>query len=214
MILIAESAPGHTKFSGYLGNVGLFLLPIAANSGHAAGSFEFERGTVVLADYRDRAKADALFVSAQCLHNGHCGARYDFYQLLYNRTANSFDVLIRNMITKLDETENDDTDRYFSYTVENAAVQLALLHSASLKFRAYVTADSATPPAFDLNRHIDRAQRVIGGTFVLLVRAFRSSGARERENMVGMLDGLKWTRFETLRSVVAISADANAASHR
>ncbi len=192
----------------------LLLLPIAANSGHAAGSLEFERGIVVLADYRDLAKTDALFVSAQCLRNGYCGARYDFYQLLYNRTANSFDVLIKNMITKMDETENDDSDRYFSYTVENAAVQLVLLHSASLKFRAYVTPDSAKPLAFDLNRHIDRAQRVIGGTFVLLVRAFRSGGARERENMVGMLNGLKWTRFETLRSVAAISADANAASHR
>ncbi len=186
----------------------LLLLPIAANSGHAAGSLEFERGIVVLADYRDLAKTDALFVSAQCLRNGHCGARYAFYKLLYNRTANSFDVLITNMITKLDETEKDDNDRYFSYTVENAAVQLALLHSASLKFRAYVTPDSATPPAFDLNRHIDRAQRVIGGTFVRLVRAFRSGGARDRKNMVGMLDGLKWTRFDTLRSVAAISGNA------
>ncbi len=183
-------------------------MPIAASSGHAAGSLEFERGIVVLVDYRDRAKADALFVSAQCLHNGHCGARYDFYRLLYNRAANSFEVLIRNMITKMDATENDDNDRYFSYTVEHAAVQLALLHSASLKFRAYVTPDAATPPAFDLNRRIDRAQRVIGGTFVLLVRAFRNGGARDRKNMVGMLDGLKWTRFDTLRSVAANSANA------
>ena len=180
-------------------------MPIAASSGHAAGSLEFERGIVVLVDYRDRAKADALFVSAQCLRNGHCGARYNFYRLLYNRAANSFEMLISNMITKMDETENDDNDRYFSYTVESAAVQLALLHSASLKFRAYVTPESATPPAFDLNRHIDRAQKVIGGTFVFLVRAFRNGGARDRKNMVSMLDGLRWARFETLRSVAAIS---------
>ena len=185
----------------------LFLLPIAAKPGLAAGSLEFERVIVVLADYRDLAQADALFVSAQCLSNGHCGARYDFYRLLYNRTANSFDLLIKNMITKMDETEKDDNDRYFRYTVENAAVQLALLQSASVKFRAYVALDSAKPPTFDLNRHIDRAERVIGGSFVRLVRAFRKGGARERKNMVGMLDGLKWTRFETLRSVAAISGD-------
>ncbi len=189
----------------------LLLLPIAAKSGHAAGSIQFERGLVVLADYRDLAKADALFVSAQCLRNGHCGARYDFYRLLYNRTANSFDVLIGNMITKMDETEKDDNDRYFSYTVENAAVQLSLLQSASVKFRAYVTLDSAKLPAFDLNRHIDRAQRVIGGTFVFLVRAFRNGGARDRKNMVGMLDRMKWTRFEALQPVAAISGNANAA---
>ncbi len=189
-------------------------MPIAASSGHAAGSLEFGRGIVVLVDYRDRAEADALLVSAQCLRNGRCGARYDFYRLLYNRTANSFDVLIRNMITKMGETENDDTDRYFSYTVEDAAVQLALLHSASVKFKASITADPATPPAFDLNRHIDRAQRVLGGTFVRLVRAFRSGGAGDRKFMLGMLDDLKWTRFETLRSVAAISGDANAAWHR
>jgi len=186
-------------------------LPIAASSGHAAGSREFERGIVVLVDYRDRAKADALFVSAQCLRNGHCGTRYNFYRLMYNRAANSFELLISNMITKMDETENDDNDRYFSYTVESAAVQLALLHDASLKFRAYVTPESATPPAFDLNRRIDRAQKVIGGTFVFLVRAFRNGGARDRKNMVGMLDGMKWTRFEALRPVAAISGDANAA---
>ncbi len=190
----------------------LLLLPIAAISGHAAGSLEFERGIVVLADYRDRAMADALFVSAQCLRNGRCGARYEFYQLLYNRTANSFDVLITNMITKIDKTENDDNDRYFRYTVEDAAVQVSLLRSASVKFRAHITLESAKLRAFDLNRHIDRAQMVIGGTFVRLVRAFQSGGAREREIMVGMLDGLKWIRFETLRSVAAISGDANAAS--
>jgi hypothetical protein len=192
----------------------LLLLPIAANSGHAAGSLEFERGVVVLADYRDLAKADALFVSAQCMRNGQCGARYDFYRLMYNRTANSFDVLIRNMITKIDGAEEDDNDRYFRYTVEDAAVQFSLLKSASVKFRAYVAPDSANPPAFDLNRHINRTQKVIGGTFVRLVRAFQIGGAREREYMVGMLDGLKWTRFETLRSMAAISVDANAASHQ
>ena len=190
----------------------LFVSAQCLRNGHcAAGSIQFERGLVVLADYRDLAKADALFVSAQCLRNGHCGARYDFYRLLYNRTANSFDVLIGNMITKMDETEKDDNDRYFSYTVENAAVQLSLLQSASVKFRAYVTLDSAKLPAFDLNRHIDRAQRVIGGTFVFLVRAFRNGGARDRKNMVGMLDRMKWTRFEALQPVAAISGNANAA---
>jgi len=186
----------------------LLLLPIAAQSAHATASPQFERGIVVLADYRAWARADALFVSAQCLRNGHCGARYDFYRLLYNRTVNSFDVLIRNMITKMDETADDDNDRYFRYTVENAAVQFSLLQSASVKFRAYVKLDPANPPTFDLNRQIDRAERVIAGTFVRLVRAFRNGGGNERRDMLGILDGLRWTRFEELRSVATITGSA------
>lgn len=190
---------------------GFLLLPITASFAHAASNREFERGIVILAEYHDRAKSDALVLSAECARNGHCGARYDFYRLLYNRTVNAFEVLIKNMITKMDDDNNDDNDLYFGYTVENAAVQYALLKSASVKLRAAVdskSADATAAPAIDLNRLIDRTQRVIAGTFVRLVRAYRKGGARERQTMLGKLDALRWNRFEDLRSVAAISEAA------
>ncbi len=178
----------------------LAMLP---EPGTALGS-----GKRDLAGYRDQARADALFVSALCARYGRCGARYQFYRILYNRAATAFDVMIKNMVASMKKMTGNDKSLYFHYTIEEAAVQFSLLKSTSDRIIADVRRDSvrsADSPAMDLNRIIDRTQQEFTDNFRRLANAYRNGRADQRRHMLDRLGSLNWARFEELPKMAVLS---------
>jgi hypothetical protein len=163
-----------------------------------------------LAGYRDQARADALFVSAECARNGRCGARYKFYRMLYNRAATTFDVMIKNMVAKTEiEAKFDDT-LYTRYTIKDAAVQFYLLEKTSNIIRAHAKCESpasARAPAVADPGFIDRTQQQITDIFVRLAATYRTGDPAQRRQMLDRLAASSWTRFEELQRVTAVSGD-------
>ncbi len=161
-----------------------------------------------LAGYRDQARADALFVSAECARNGRCGARYEFYRMLYNRAATTFDVMIKNMVAKTEiEAKFDDT-LYTRYTIKDAAVQFYLLEKTSNIIRAHAKCESpasARAPAVADPGFIDRTQQQITDIFARLAAAYRNGDPAQRRQMLDRLVASSWTRFEELQRVTTVS---------
>lgn len=161
-----------------------------------------------LAGYRDQARADALFVSALCVRYGRCGARYQFYRILYNRAATAFDVMIKNMAASMKKMTGHDKTLYFHYTIEEAAVQFSLLKNTSDRIIADVrrgSVRSAESPATDLNRIIDRTQQEITDNFRQLANAYRNGRADQRRHILDRLGALNWARFEELPKMAVLS---------
>ena len=163
-----------------------------------------------LAGYRDQARADALFVSAECARNGRCGARYKFYRVLYNRAATSFDVMIKNIVAKTEREIGFDDTLYTRYTIKDAAVQFYLLEKTSNIIRAHAkceTPELAGAPAVADPRFIDRTQKQITDIFVRLAASYRIGDPAQRRQVLDRLVASSWTRFEELQRVTAASGD-------
>ncbi len=163
-----------------------------------------------LAGYREQARADALFVSAECARNGRCGARYKSYRMLYNRAATTFDVMIKNMVAKTEKALGFDDTLYTRYTIKDAAVQFYLLEKTSNIIRAHAKCESpasAKAPAVVDPGFIDRTQKQITDIFVRLAAAYQNGDPAQRRQMLDRLAASNWTRFEELQRVTAVSGD-------
>ncbi len=163
-----------------------------------------------LAGYRDQARADALYVSTECARNGRCGARYNFYRMLYNRAATTFDVMIKNMAAKTEKELGFDDTLYTRYTIKDAAVQFYLLEKTSNIIRAHAKCESpasAKAPAVVDPGFIDRTQKQITDIFVRLAASYRDGDPAQRRQMLDRLAASNWTRFEELQRVTAVSGD-------
>ena len=163
-----------------------------------------------LAGYRDQARANALFVSAECARNGRCGARHEFYRMLYNRAATTFDVMIKNMVAKTEKELGFDDTLYTRYTIKDAAVQFYLLEKTSNSIRSHAkceTAPSARDTAVVDPGFIDRTQKQITDILVRSAAAYRNGDPDQRRRMLDRLVASSWTRFEDLQWVATVSGD-------
>ena len=163
-----------------------------------------------LAGYRDQARAGALFVSAECARNGRCGARHEFYRMLYNRAATTFDVMIKNMVAKTEREIGFDDTLYTHYTIKDAAVQFYLLEKTSNIIRAHArceTPASASAPDVVDPGCIDRTQIQITDLLVRVVAAYRNGDPAQRRQLLDRLVTSSWPRFEALHRPTSASGD-------
>ncbi len=164
---------------------------------HAVPANDVAASLRTLADYRVRARVSAAYVTAACATALRCDRNYEFYGMLHNRTVTAFGNLIRNTVSQMVEPERRIPAVYTRYTIEDAAVQFALLQRSFGRLTARGGADAAA----DLRRRIEASQRKIGRSLLTLAGAYRAGHPAERHRVVADLRALTWDRFETIRPI-------------
>ncbi len=164
---------------------------------HAVPANDVAASLRTLADYRVRARVSAAYVTAACATTLWCDRNYEFYGMLHNRTVTAFGNLIRNTVSQMVEPERRIPAVYTRYTIEDAAVQFALLQRSFDRLTARGGADAAA----DLRRRIEASQREIGRSLLTLAGAYRAGHPAERRRVVADLRALTWDRFETIRPI-------------
>lgn len=185
------------------------LLMVSGGASRAELNGHLSRTVDTLVELRKLARGDALAVFATCAPKSRCGVRYDFYGMLYNRTVNAFAVMINGLVRQIETTGHYNGSAYDRFTIDDAAVQYALLRVAFLKLKASTDPATNVVHSPNLNRIIDETQRNMLASLTALGAASRTSRPDERQAIARALRELKWRRFEDIRPRATAADDGS-----
>ncbi len=179
--------------------IAILLLSAGTGVSQAQVNGHLARTVDTLAELRQQARNDALEVFAACASKARCGVRHEFYGMLYNRTVNAFGLMIDGLVSQIETDGRINGSAYSRFTIDDAAVQYALLKAAFNKIQARAEPGSNGTASPKLNRIIDRTQKDITESFAELSAASQKSRPKDRRLIVRTLRALKWSRFEDIR---------------
>ena len=177
--------------------IAILLLSAGAGASQAQVNGHLSRTVDTLADLRQQARNDALEVFAACASKARCGVRHEFYGMLYNRTVDAFRLMINGVVRQIETHGRVNRSAYSRFTIDDAAVQYALLSVAFNRLKAVASPGSNGTASPKLNRIIDRTKKDLTAAFAEL--AIKNSRPEDRRLIVRTLRALKWSRFENIR---------------
>ena len=177
--------------------IAILLLSAGTGVSQAQVNGHLSRTVDTLADLRQQARNDALEVFAACASKARCGVRHEFYGMLYNRTVDAFRLMINGVVRQIETHGRVNRSAYSRFTIDDAAVQYALLSVAFNRIKAAAGPGSNGTASPKLNRIIDRTKKDLTAAFAGL--AIENSRPEDRRLVVRTLRALKWSRFENIR---------------
>ena len=177
--------------------IAILLLSAGTGVSQAQVNGHLSRTVDTLADLRQQARSDALEVFAACASKARCGVRHEFYGMLYNRTVDAFRLMINGVVRQIETDGRVAGSAYSRFTIDDAAVQYALLSVAFNRIKAAAEPGSNGTASPKLNRIIDRTKNDLTAAFAEL--AIKNSRPEDRRLVVRTLRALKWSRFENIR---------------
>ena len=177
--------------------IAILLLSAGTGVSQAQLNGHLSKTVDTLANLRQQARNDALEVFAACASRPSCGVRHEFYGMLYNRTVNAFRLMINGVVRQIETDGRITGSAYSRFTIDDAAVQYALLTVAFYRIKAAAEPGSNGTASPKLNRIIDRTKKDLTAAFAEL--AIKNSRPEDRRLVVRTLRALKWSRFENIR---------------
>ncbi len=169
----------------------ILLVASGIGSANAQSLSRLSQNVAALGIYRNSAVRDAEVAQDVC-GTRRCGHHFQFYSMLYNRTATAFNSLNESMINQTVRHSRYKNSLYFNYAIKEAATQFSLLQVSFKKLVAGREERDDHAGSYDLNRQIDAAEEQIGKLFNDVVMAYRRTPRGERRQIIFMLDELKW----------------------
>lgn len=170
-------------------------------------------GLSTLGQYSGEAQANAQAVIGLCdLSLGLSPsqkARCDLYVIVYNRSANSFELMLDATAARFESDKANSISGYFRYTIEEVAVRIALHKKLYQKLQESNGSGGIVARALDLNQVIGKTQRDLMRALKALAGVYRTGKPEEQRHIIASLREMQWLRFDELKSISTSASAIN-----